>query len=183
MSKQCPAVEFHSYVRKNRQSYPLPFVWTHARLPLLPRNRLRRGPLVDLPLKNLRTGNTLFCVGWRNGKLWFLAPAQYNSLLKAVPLITHWKKPKSRTTDELESDKPEYDEFSLLVRRNRRDVISDRDWVCSYAAPFNPSDWQSVPIGHAHLPQMPPEPFPGVDEYSCVIGSGSKRFDFIPSLK
>jgi hypothetical protein len=44
---------------------------------LLPRNRLRSGPLVDLPLHDLRTGNSLFCVGWRNGKTWFLTDQQY----------------------------------------------------------------------------------------------------------
>jgi ribosomal protein L37E len=144
-------------------------VWT-ARQTFLPRKKLRRGPLVDLPFENLRTGNGLYCVGWRNGKSWFVTPKQY---LRLVDLSRESGcvvgKSKADDATENADDSPE----SL--------------WTYSRAEPFNPSEWEMKSWGWWESPaepQPPPGTFLGADRYSCVIGPDLWRdVNFIPSLK
>lgn len=157
-----------------------PAIWGYAHPPLLPRNRLRRTPPIQIPLENLRTGNSLFCIGWRNGRSWFLTPAQYFSLVENLPSVTAQKKQKSRRLpDELESDKPEYDEFASYLRRNRPDSLADRDWVYGSPKPPDEADQVIVAFMEAHPPQPPPDPFPGAELYSGAL----HQFGVIPSLK
>ena len=137
---------------------------------LLPRNVLRRGPLVDLPLQNLRTGNSLYCVGWRSGKSWFLTPEQY---LRLVDLgrESAWVTGKSKAD----------------LEKKNADDLPESIWTYSSAEPFNPSEWEMKSWGwweNPVEPQPPPGTFLGADRYSCVIGPDSWRdVGFIPSLK
>jgi ribosomal protein L37E len=146
-----------------------PILWTTHR-PLLPRNRLRRGPLVDFPLENLRTGNSLYCVGWRNGKSWFLTSEQYFRLVD-LGRESACVNGKSKADNEKEN----------------ADDLPESIWTYNRAEPFNPSGWEMKSWGwweNPAEPQPPPEVFLGADRYSCVIGPDSWRdVAFILSLK
>lgn len=166
--------------------------------PLLPRNKLRRGPLVNLPLDNLRTGSSLFCVGWRNGGSWLLTSVQYTNLVENLPVVgLESGKPdelesgippelESGKPDELESDNPKYDKFFSYLSHNRPDTLSDQVWMFSDAEPPDPAYvWSVVPLGtlvEPPPPQPAPEPFAGADRYT-TIGPEWRDESFIPSLK
>lgn len=147
-----------------------------ARQTLLPRSRLRRGPLVDLPLEGLRTGNSLHCVGWRSGKSWFLTDRQYRH-------FTDFLRAHFRIVAIIEEPDPEEDGESDASD----DVLSNSVWAYGSAEAFNPIDWIIRSWGwweNPIDPQPPPEPFPGGDKYYGVVGLGSWRgIVFIPSLK
>jgi hypothetical protein len=152
-----------------------PRIWTQASPRLLPRNRLRRGPLVDLPLEDLRSGNSLYCVGWRNGKSWFLIPEQY---LRLVDL----GRESGCLTEMPQESEPEADHETETA-----DDSPESIWTYSRAEPFNPSEWEMKSWGWWESPaepQLPPGAFLGADRYLCVIGPDSWRdVAFIRSLK
>lgn len=162
-----------------------PILWSaHQRL--LPRKRLRRGPLVDLSPEKLRTGNSLSCVGWHNGKSWFLTHEQYLRLASLHDESAHVTEKRTESESEAEHEIPEDDSFGFH-RSTLPDALSDSVWSYSHAESFNPCEWEVKSWGwweNPAEPQPPPEPFPGADKYSCVIGPGSWRdVPFIPSLK
>jgi hypothetical protein len=146
-----------------------PILWTTHRS-LLPRNRLRRGPLVDLPLENLRTGHSLYCVGWRNGKSWFLTSEQY---LRLVDFVHESACVIGKANGDHENENADDSPESI--------------WTYIRAEPFNPSEWEMKPWGwweNPAEPQPPPGPFLGADRYSYVIGPVLWRdVAFVPSLK
>jgi hypothetical protein len=159
---------------------------TATRPRLFPRNRLRRGPLVDLPLANLRTGNSLYCVGWRNEKSWFLTHEQYLRSANLHDESAHVTEKRKESESVAGHEIPEDDSFGFH-RSTLPDALSDSVWSYSHAESFNPCEWEVKSWGwweNPAEPQPPPEPFPGTDKYSCVIGPGSWRdAPFIPSLK
>ena len=162
-----------------------PTPWS-ANQRLLPRNKLRRGPLVDPPLANLRTGNSLFCVGWRDGKSWFLTHEQYLRLANRRGESAHVTEKRGESQSEAEHEIPD-DDSSGFHRSTLPDALSDSVWRYSHDELFNLCEWEVKSWGwweNPVKPQPPPEPFPGADGYSYVIGPSSWRdAPFIPNLK
>ena len=89
----------------------------------------------------LQTGNSLYPMQWGQSITFFLAQKDYERLknLAPTPSITE----KAEIADEL---LVEVDEFADHCRRNRPDVLKDKDWITSHDEPFNPREWVRVPL-------------------------------------
>lgn len=126
-----------------------PPVWNP---PLLPKSRLRRGPLVPFVAEGLRTGGCLFPVWWGKEPTFLLTESQYERLKRVASTPTSTEKAE---VDESGGLLVEADEFAEYQRIHRPDVLSDRAWATSHDEPFNPEEWIVVPLSCGRCPVEP----------------------------